>query len=148
MSDRVRHKLSVAVFVVLRRGDGVCLLRRIGTGWMDGQFSLPAGTLEPHETIRGAAVREAREEVGIELDPAALRHVHLLHGRTAGNDWTGHFFIATHWTGEPRICEPDKHGELCWAPMSELPDLVIPYVRQALDAVAQGQTYSEYGWTD
>jgi 8-oxo-dGTP diphosphatase len=115
---------------------------------MHGRFSLPAGTLEPNETVRATAVREARDEVGIDLDPAALRHARLAHSRTAGNDRTGHFLVATHWSGEPRIREPDKHGELCRAPMSELPDRVIPYVRLALGVIAQGQTDSEYGWTD
>ncbi len=146
MPKRVRHQLSVAVFVALMRSEAVCLLRRVGTGWMDGYFSLPAGTLEADETIRSAAAREAKEEIGIDLDPADLRHSHVLHSLTEGNDWAGHFFVAAKWSGEPRICEPDKHGELRWFALDQLPADIIPYVRQALIAISRDEPYSEFGW--
>jgi 8-oxo-dGTP diphosphatase len=146
MSKRVRHQISAAVFVALIRDGAVCLLRRAGTGWMDGHFSLPAGTLEADETIRSAAVREVKEEIGVDLDPADLRHSHLLHSLTEGSAWTGHFFVATRWSGEPKICEPDKHGELRWFSLAHLPADIIPYVRQALAGIGNGQPYSEFGW--
>jgi len=146
MPARARHRLSVAVFVVLVRGTAVCLLRRSNTGWMDGHYSLPAGALEPGETIRDAAIREASEEVGVAIDPASLRHAHVVHSRPEGSDWVGHFFNAASWTGEPRICEPDKHAELCWAPLARVPPLTIPYVGQALACIGRSESYSEYGW--
>ena len=40
-----------------------------------GRHSLPGGRLEPDETAVAAAVREAHEETGWHLDPAALRPV-------------------------------------------------------------------------
>lgn len=122
------------------------MLRRTGTGWMDGLFSIPAGGLEAGETIRMAAVREAREEVGVEIDPGDLAYAHTLHSMTEGNDWVGHFFTVTAWTGIPRVCEPDKHGDLVWCSVRSLPEETIPYVRQALMAIDAGETYSEFGW--
>lgn len=148
MSQRVRHTLSAAVFIILQQGGEICLLRRISTGWMDGCFSLPAGGLESGETIRAAAVREAREEVGVRIDPAALRYVHTLHSVTEGRDWVGHFFAATNWHGTPVVCEPEKHADLIWRPISDLPTNTIPYVRQALLSLDRGLGYSEYGWHD
>lgn len=41
-----------------------------------GQISLPGGAAEPGETIEGAALREAREEIGV--DPASVRVLGLL----------------------------------------------------------------------
>jgi 8-oxo-dGTP diphosphatase len=35
-------------------------------------YYLPGGKIEPGESARAAAVREAREEVGLDLDPADL----------------------------------------------------------------------------
>jgi 8-oxo-dGTP pyrophosphatase MutT (NUDIX family) len=41
-----------------------------------GQISLPGGATEPGETIEAGALREAREEIGV--DPAAIRVLGLL----------------------------------------------------------------------
>ena len=146
MTVRVRHKLSAAVFIVLWRGPEVCLLRRNGTGWMDGFYSLPAGGLEANETIRSAARREAKEETGGEIAPESLTYAHTLHCLTDGGDWVGHFFTAIRWTGTPSIREPDKHSDLGWWSPGSLPPNTIPYIRQALHCINQGQPYSEYGW--
>lgn len=122
------------------------MLRRAGTGWMDGSFGLPAGGLEAGETIHETAVREAYEEVGVRIARTALRHVHTLHSRTSGQTWIGHFFKAVTWDGTPLLCEPDKHTDLQWRSVNALPAETIPYVRQALECAAVGQSYSEYGW--
>ncbi|KAB2689632.1 NUDIX hydrolase [Brucella tritici] len=146
MNERVRFQLSSAVFVILARGPEICMLQRKTTGWMDGWFSIPAGGLEAGETIRAAAAREAFEETGIIIAPEALRPVHTLHSLTTGNQWLGHFFRADEWTGMPTLCEPDKHADLQWRRLDNLPDNTIPYVRQALLCAAGNEPYSEYGW--
>jgi 8-oxo-dGTP pyrophosphatase MutT (NUDIX family) len=114
---------------------------------MDGSFSIPAGGLEAAETIRMAAIRETREEVGVEIDPLDLEYTHTLHSLTEGNDWVGHFFTVRVWTGTPRIREPDKHSDLTWCSIKSLPDGTIPYVRQALLCISAGKSYSEFGWS-
>jgi len=146
MRERLRYQLSVSVFVILKRQDKLCMFRRCGTGWMDGSWSIPAGGLEAGETIRAAAMREAHEEVGVNILSEDLHHVHSLHSRTDGRTWLGHFFQATNWDGIPRLCEPDKHSDLQWQFINGLPSGTLPYVRQAITSVAAHQTYSEYGW--
>ncbi len=55
--------------VVLLSDDGSLLtVRKRGTG----RFMLPGGKPESGEDALAAAVRECREEIGVELDPAAL----------------------------------------------------------------------------
>lgn len=122
------------------------MLRRKGTGWMDGAFSLPAGGLEEGETIRMAAIREAREETGVVIAPENLHHVHTLHSKTEGRVWMGHFFRTETWEGTPAVCEPDKHDAMQWYKADALPGATIPYVRQALSCISRQQPYSEYGW--
>ena len=146
MNERVRFQLSSAVFVILARGAEICMLRRKATGWMDGSFSLPAGGLDAGETIRAAAVREAFEETGVVIAPEALKSVHTLHSLTADSPWIGHFFRTEEWTGTPTLCEPDKHDNLQWRKLDNLPGNTIPYVRQALVCIARNEPYSEYGW--
>lgn len=70
--SRDRYNLSIAVFVLLIKGDELCMLRRPNTGWMDGCFSLPAGGLEKGETLSTAAVRELKEEAGVHAIPSEL----------------------------------------------------------------------------
>lgn len=72
MQEPFRYRLSASVFVIFARGADLLLLRRKGTGWMDGFYSLPAGGLEEGEAIRDAAVRQAEEEVRLRVDPDRL----------------------------------------------------------------------------
>jgi len=145
---RERCKLSAAVFVALLRGSSVFVIRRKATGWMDGMFSVAAGGLEADETIRNAASREVREELGVSVYPLDLVHSHTLHARTSTGDWFGHFFIARVWDGEPHIGEPHKHDSCGWRPLDDLPLSTVPYVRQALANIVDGNSYSEYGWPE
>jgi 8-oxo-dGTP diphosphatase len=146
MASRVRYTHSTSVFVIIRREREVLLLRRAATGWMDGFFSVPAGALEPGETIQRAAIREAREEVGVHLEISQIAYAHTIHCLTEAQGWVGHFFTATSWCGEARLREPDKHRDLLWCPADVLPDETIPYVRQAIECAGRGIRYSEFGW--
>lgn len=51
------------------------MLRRKGTGWMDGSFSIPAGGLDAGEPIGAAAIREAYEEVGVQITSENLQYL-------------------------------------------------------------------------
>jgi len=144
--SRARFLSSSTVFVLLRRGDTVFMLRRHGAGWMDGHFSLPADRVETNETLAQAAVREAREEVGVRVDARDLRLVHILHAQTQGEVWTGHFFEVKVWDGEPDVRERDKHDQPRWVTLDDLPEPMVPYVREALQGVQAGRVYAEYGW--
>jgi 8-oxo-dGTP pyrophosphatase MutT (NUDIX family) len=147
MSERRRHMFSGSVFVVALRGDlEVLMLRRARTGWMDGYWSLPAGGLDAGETLRSAAARELAEEVGLVVEQSVLRHAHVAHSLTEGRDWVGHFFTATTWKGEPSLREPDRHDQVQWFCLADLPEPTIPYVRQALSHILVGTPYSEFGW--
>jgi|SRR3989344_1570020 len=52
----------------------------IGTGVLSG----PGGKLDPGETLKECLIRETREELGIELDPASLELVALIDFYAAG----------------------------------------------------------------
>ncbi|MFO6300449.1 NUDIX hydrolase [Rahnella selenatireducens] len=144
--SRDRYNLSIAVFVLLIKGDELCMLRRSNTGWMDGCFSLPAGGLEKGETLSTAAVRELKEETGVHAIPSELTLAHTMHVWTENRSWVGHYFICREWGGVPFLAEPDKHAEVSWKKMSVLPEETIPYVRQAIEAINADESYSEYGW--
>jgi 8-oxo-dGTP diphosphatase len=60
-----------AVGVVCLRGDSVLLIRR-GTPPRQGEWSLPGGRIEPGERAVEAALRELREETGVEAEITGL----------------------------------------------------------------------------
>lgn len=113
---------------------------------MDGYWSVPAGALDGNESLSQAAVREAHEEVGVQINDFDPVLVHTLHAVTEGNEWIGAFFVADTWTGEPVVCEPEKHAEVRWFAIDRLPETIIPYVLQAIDNYRAGMRYSVYGW--
>lgn len=58
-----RFRLAAAVYGILSQGDHVLLVRRAGSGYRDGQLSLPTGHLDGGEDAITALVRELREEL-------------------------------------------------------------------------------------
>lgn len=72
MSDTPPMTAPVAaVGVICLRGDEVLLVRR-GRPPRLGEWSLPGGRVEPGETVRDAALRELREETGVEAELGPL----------------------------------------------------------------------------
>ncbi|UZN01830.1 NUDIX domain-containing protein [Cellulomonas sp. S1-8] len=141
-----RTLLVAAAYVVLRRpgrdGDEVLLQRRAGTGYMDGWWAVLAGHVDPGESVHEAAVREAAEESGVVVAPAALRPLTALHRfeRTGPQveQRVDVFFEVTTWTGEPVLTEPDRAAAMGWFPLRALPDEVVPHERLVLDLLAAG----------
>lgn len=135
----------VAVHVFLLQGEEVLLLRRLNTGYEDGKLSVVAGHVEPGETVTQAAIRETREEVGLELSPDLVQVVGVMHRKS--EDERIDFFLSYRVGREvPRNLEGEKCSELVWAAVSRLPGDTIPYIRAALENFAAGRWFQEFGW--
>lgn len=147
MTAKQRFKLIPAVYLIARRSNEVLLLRRANTGYQDGKYGMIAGHLDGDELATEALKREAFEEAGIVIDIARLTFVHLLHGLTrndSGQERMSLFFEVRQWEGEIKIMEPEKCDDLSWHPINNLPENMLPLVRNVLRDVLQGITYSEY----
>ena len=136
--------IPVGVHVLLERDGRVLLMRRAGTGFFDGLYSLPGGHVEPGESVRQAAVRELFEETGVRLEGVALQMLGVVH-RLSDTNRIDFFIQAAEFSGEPEICEPSKCDDLRWCRRDGLPDTTVPYVRSALGAGA-GPWVMELGW--
>ncbi|UFJ61485.1 NUDIX hydrolase [Brevibacillus sedimenti] len=139
--------MPVAVHLFLRRGNELLLLRRFNTGYEDGNYSVPAGHLDGGEEVKAAAIREAKEECGIDIDPADLDVVGVMH-RKSTDERIDFFLTASTWSGEIVNAEPDKCDELRWCDMDDLPANVIPYVRQAIHNYRAGKWFDSFGWDE
>lgn len=129
------HVINLASTVFLLKGDSVFLLRRSNTGYRDGFWSAVGGRLEAGESFLSCAVREAAEEVGAKIDPAALGEPVMHHGSDEIGTRIIAFYACRKWSGAPSNLEPDKHDRAQWFPLTALPPGMTPYVRAALESL-------------
>ncbi len=140
-----RFKLIPAVHLFLIKDDQILLSRRFQTGWEDGNYSVPAGHVDRNETATNAMAREVEEEVCIKINPEDLKMVHVMH-RKSTEERIDFFLLATKWSGDIRIGEPEKCDELKWFPTNNLPSNTIPYLKKAIENYQNKIFYSEFGW--
>jgi 8-oxo-dGTP pyrophosphatase MutT (NUDIX family) len=143
--EKQRFRMIPEVHLVLRQGGQVLLLRRHNTGYEDGNWSLVAGHCDGGETLRQALCREAQEEAGLQIAPADLRLLHVIHRRST-EERLSFFFGCDRWQGTPVNRELHKCSALDWHAHDTLPPNMVPYVRHALAMVAAGALDSEFGW--
>jgi 8-oxo-dGTP pyrophosphatase MutT (NUDIX family) len=140
-----RFKLVSAVHLFLFCEGRVLLLRRCGTGYEDGNYSVVAGHLNGDEQVKAAAIREAMEETGIEIAPEDLEVVGVMH-RRSDDERVDFFLTATAWSGRISNKEPNRCDRVAWFDLDELPENVIPYVRRALENYRLGRWFDSFGW--
>jgi ADP-ribose pyrophosphatase YjhB (NUDIX family) len=98
------------------------------------------------ELAKLAMLREAREEVDVEINEKDLKFVHItsrLNGDT-DNERIDLFFEAWKWSGEIKNNEPDKCTDVQWFNINNLPEDIIPYIKIVLESVLDGEYYSEF----
>ena len=115
----------VGVGVVVWRGDTVLLVRRAKPPRL-GEWSIPGGAQSLGETIFEAAIREVREEAGIEIKPTAIVTVVDSVLRDAAQRTQFHYTlveISAEWiSGEPVAA--DDVDAVRWATPEEAATLV------------------------
>lgn len=136
-----------SVYLIMKRHNKVLFVLRQNTGYQDGNYGLVAGRVEAGESYKSAAAREALEEVGAKVDPNMLKHVHTMHRYQSPEDIRVDVFFETdEWQGEVGNKEPEKHSEIAWIEIDNLPKNVQDYTAYALKQIQKNKPYSEFGW--
>lgn len=148
----MRYQSFGCAFMILWRKNEadyeVLLQLRQGTGYMDGYYDLAAsGHLESGESLQDCAIRETREETGIELSPEAVKFVFLNH-EFEENYIRTIFAAELPADAQPKVCEPNKNGGFIWAKPHELPENVRPFIPKMFAAIKLGLSYDDVNFTN
>ena len=124
--------VPLAAAVVVRDADGRVLLVRHSYG--KERWSLPGGAVDEGESPAEAAVREAREEAGVEVELDHLIGVYYLRSR---KDGVRFMFSARIVSGEPSAADAEEIAEFGWFDPDDLPEPTTPTMPYGVrDAVA------------
>jgi 8-oxo-dGTP pyrophosphatase MutT (NUDIX family) len=153
----MRDRFPVVVHVLMSRrsrregdaaaaglGDELFLLRRAGTGFMDGFHVPPGGHLVAGESVAEAALRECREETGV--TPGRLVPLCVLPYRSGRHQGFNFVFAGEALSGPPSLAEPDASDAAGWYPLDRLPEPLAPWLPDALSLIRAGGWYRELYW--
>ena len=141
-----RYESKVAVFLVLTRltdnGTEIMLQRRCNTGYMDGKYDMAcSGHLEIGESLSMAVAREAKEELGIDIQEKDLQLVSVLHPYQEG--YINIFFSTQGFKGTPKIMEKEKCDDLRWFDINNLPANTIEKIKYVIKCMENGIIYDD-----
>lgn len=140
----------MVVHVLLVRPGGarvteeIFLLRRAGTGFMDGFYVPPGGHLHAGESVAQAAGRECLEETGV--TPARLEPLCVLPYRSGRHQGFNFVFAGGELPAQPHLAEPAASDQADWHPVDALPEPVAPWLDTALELRRRGDWFQELHW--
>ncbi len=112
---------KLAVAVLIGREGGVLMGRRSPNSASPGKWSFPAGFVDRGERVEDAAIREVREETGLEIEPVEFLGVWMqpyagrnvlcltwLARAVGGVERPGDDLEELRWFGPDELPEPDE----------------------------------------
>ena len=112
--------------------DGKLLLYRRTRPPEAGHWNIVGGKIDHLERSEEAARREAEEETGLSIGAVEfLCHSEQIF-KDEGQHWVSLIYVTRHFSGEPRVVEPEKLPEFGWFDFDDLPQ---PTSKFALDAI-------------
>jgi len=117
----------VGVLAVVMRGDRALVVRRANPP-MSGRWGFPGGVMELGETVAQGAMRELKEETGVQAEAAGpLTVIDTIDRDKEGRVRYHYTLVAVigHWQSGEGIPDDDA-GEVAWLTRSEIVDQNLP----------------------
>ena len=130
----MKETFKGAVHMIIEDDNKILVQKRKETKLWNGYYALPAGHIDQGENQYDAVIREAKEELDIDIDEKDLEDVGVvlrrnyfdIDGRILDPNIDFYFKINT-YRGTPVIAEKDKCDELIWVDKDNLPKKFINY---------------------
>jgi 8-oxo-dGTP diphosphatase len=130
----MNERPGVGVGVIVTKGDQVLLLRRTNVHG-SGTWSTPGGHLDFGELPEQCAVREVKEETGIEIGEVEFRAVTSDLFEAEGKHYLTLWFEAEHESGEARVAAPEEMSDVGWFGWGKLPSPLFLPLQNLLDGI-------------
>lgn len=144
MEDRYKSKIVVDLLLerINEKTDKqeILLLLRQNTGFSDGMYDLPGGHLEANEDLFDSMIREAKEEIGIDIVREDMKIIHIYNHYK--KDMLTFVFSVNNYSNEIKNGEPNKCKELRWFEINKLPENTIPKIKEKILNLNKGIYYT------
>lgn len=139
-----KEKFLSSVYLIIRNENNEILLqRRQGTKLWPGFLALPAGHIDTAENAYDALIREAKEELGIEINISDIVDVFVCNRRNKSlPSYYDVYFEIDNYKGDIKINEPEKCAELVWQDINNLPEDMIDFEIEAIKNNQSGIKFS------
>ena len=130
------------VGVIVENSNGEVLLgKRIGTHGAN-EWGLPGGKMDFGERVIDAAVREVKEETGLDVRYERIIGINDdLEWIADGRQYLTIIVQASMTKGAPTVCEPDKCAEWQWYHYNNLPKHIFRPSKRGLDLAQKEELY-------
>lgn len=122
------YSRGVGVFIV---HDGKLLLTHRVKGAQSGYWEVIAGHIEDNETPEQTAVRETKEEAGIEINIIRMLGVNVDHD----HHFESTMFLAATDSTDIKNLDPSNHSELRWFDLKQLPEPMGSTTREGMKLI-------------
>ncbi len=129
-----REKFLSSIYLIIKNDEGKLLLqRREGTKLWLGYLALPAGHIDVGENAYDALIREAKEELDIDISIDNIIDTFVVNRRNKSLlPYYDIYFEIDKYNGTIKINEPNKCSELVWADLDKLPNDMIDFEKAAI----------------
>jgi 8-oxo-dGTP diphosphatase len=119
--------IGVGVAIIVTRGNQVLLLKRLNVHGA-GSWSTPGGHLDFGETPEECAIREAREETGLDIVNIAFKAITNDVFETENKHYISIWMEGEYQSGEAVLAAPYESSEIGWFDWDKLPQpLFLPF---------------------
>ncbi len=123
-----------SIYMLITNNNKILLQKRKGSKLWPGYYALPAGHIDEGENQYEALTREAKEELGIEIELKDIINSYVVLRRNFFEidgkklePYIDYYFEISKYRGIPKIMEIDKCDELIWADVNDLPEPFINF---------------------